>query len=223
MNLLEMYIKGGVVMHPILLLSIVGLYIIIERWLTIRAAKPTSAQFHIKLRVFLESRSIQKARDYCLKENTPASRIVAAGLEKVSHGPSRVRQAMEDQGREEITTLERHLGILASIGGIAPMLGFLGTVTGLISAFQAVAAASGQPAPSDLADGIWEALITTVFGLVVGIPASGVYNYFISNIHGISASLERVGRDALDLIEECLFEGNALHHSVKTSEKESGL
>ncbi len=220
MNLVEMYIKGGIVMHPILLLSIIALYIMIERWLTIRSAKPSSAQFHIKLRVFLEAKSIQKARDFCIKENTPASRIVAAGLEKISHGPSRVRQAMEDQGREEITTLERHLGILASIGGIAPMLGFLGTVTGLISAFQAVAAVSGQPSPVDLADGIWEALITTVFGLVVGIPAAWVYNLFLSSIHGISASLERVGRDALDTLEECIFVNGNQPYTVEQSKKE---
>jgi biopolymer transport protein ExbB len=114
---------------------------------------------------------------------------------------------MEDQGREEITTLERHLGILATIAGVAPMLGFLGTVTGLVSAFQSVASAAGQPSPADLADGIWEALITTVFGLVVGIPVAAAYNYLLSQVQSITSSCERIARDTLDAIEEIIYHG----------------
>ena len=116
----------------------------------------------------------------------------------------RGRQAMEDQGKEEFSELARHLGALASISGIAPMLGFLGTVTGLIAAFQAVATAVGQPSPADLADGIWEALITTVFGLVVGIPAATAYNWLVNQIHVIAGSFERIARDSLDAIEESI-------------------
>jgi biopolymer transport protein ExbB len=206
MDLLEMYNRGGLIMHPILLCSLIGVYIIIERWLTLRDARPPRGTFQLKLRKMLESRNVQLAQEFCIQEKSPAGRIVSAGLEKIHHGPTRVRQAMEDQGREEITTLERKLGILASISGIAPMLGFLGTVTGLITAFQAVATASGQPSPVDLADGIWEALITTVFGLLVGIPIAAAYNYFVNAIHATAAHLERISRDALDAIEESLFE-----------------
>ena len=190
---------------------------IIERWLTLRRSKPPTGAFQLKLRKLLDSRDLKLAQEFCIQESSPAGRIVGAGLEKIHHGPLRVRQAMEDQGREEITLLERHLGIIASVAGIAPMLGFLGTVTGLVAAFQAVAAPSGQPSPLDLADGIWEALITTVFGLVVGIPAAALYNYFVNAIHTNSSTFERIARDALDAIEESLYEGK------KTSRDESVL
>lgn len=213
MELLSWFGRGGIIMWPILLCSLVGVYIVIERWLVLRQSKPPSGTFQLKLRKMLESRNVQLALEFCVKDGSSAGRIVGAGLEKVHHGPTRVRQAMEDQGREEIAYLERHLGILASVAGIAPMLGFLGTVTGLVAAFQSVAAAAGQPSPVELADGIWEALITTVFGLTVGIPASAAYNYLISQIQQISLAYERIARDALDAIEEFL------HVESKTSEE----
>jgi biopolymer transport protein ExbB len=88
------------------------------------------------------------------------------------------------------------------------MLGFLGTVTGLLSAFQSVASAAGQPSPADLADGIWEALITTVFGLVVGIPVSMAYNYLVNKVQVVASASERIARDTLDAIEEIIYGGN---------------
>ncbi len=214
MELLTWFDRGGIVMYPILLCSIVAVYIMIERWLTIRSAKAPSSAFQLKLRKMLESKNVQLAHEICIQEKSPVGRIIGAGLEKIHHGPSRVRQAMEDQGREEVTLLERHLGMLASVAGIAPMLGFLGTVTGLLAAFQAVAAAVGQPSPADLADGIWEALITTVYGLVVGIPVSAAYNYFINRIQIVATAYERIARDTLDAIEE------SIHMSSTESEKE---
>lgn len=204
MEIITWFMRGGVVMWPILLCSVVALYIIVERWLTFRNAKPPGGAFQLKLRKVLESRDVRLAQELCIQDRSPVGRIVGAGLEKVHHGPMRVRQAMEDQGKEEFTYLERHLGMLASIAGIAPMLGFLGTVTGLISAFQSVATAVGQPSPADLADGIWEALITTVFGLVVGIPAAAAYNYLVNQVHAITGSFERIARDSLDVIEESI-------------------
>jgi biopolymer transport protein ExbB len=204
MEIITWFQRGGLVMWPILLCSVVALYIVFERMLTFRGAKPPGGAFQLKLRKVLESRDVRLAQELCIQEKSPVGRIVGAGLEKVHHGPMRVRQAMEDQGREEFTGLERHLGVLASIAGIAPMLGFLGTVTGLIAAFQSVSTAVGQPSPVDLADGIWEALITTVFGLVVGIPAAAAYNYLVNQIHAITASFERIARDSLDAIEESI-------------------
>jgi biopolymer transport protein ExbB len=204
MEIFTWFGKGGVVMYPILLCSVAALYIVIERMLTFRGAKPPGGAFQLKLRKVLEGRDVRLAQELCIQEKSPVGRIVGAGLEKVHHGPMRVRQAMEDQGREEVTLMERHLGILASIAGIAPMLGFLGTVTGLIVAFQSVASAAGQPSPVDLADGIWEALVTTVFGLVVGIPAAAAYNYLVNQTQAIASMFERIARDSLDAIEESI-------------------
>ena len=207
MDILVWFQRGGVVMYPILLCSLIGVYIIIERLMILRQAKPPTGALQLKLRKMLESNNLQLAQEVCIQENSPIGSIIGAGLEKIHHGPMRVRQAMEDQGREEVTLLERHLGILASIAGIAPMLGFLGTVTGLLSAFQTVAAAAGQPSPADLADGIWEALITTVFGLVVGIPIAAAYNYMVHKVQIMSSSYERIARDTLDAIEEIIYHG----------------
>ncbi len=204
MEIFTWFGRGGLVMYPILLCSVAALYIVIERMLTFRSTKPPGGAFQLKLRKVLEGRDVRLAQELCIQENSAVGRIVGAGLEKVHHGPMRVRQAMEDQGREEVTQMERHLGILASIAGIAPMLGFLGTVTGLVVAFQSVATAAGQPSPVDLADGIWEALVTTVFGLVVGIPAAAAYNYLVNQVHSISSMFERIARDSLDAIEESI-------------------
>jgi len=202
MEILAWFDRGGLIMYPILLCSIVAVYIVIERLMTLRTARPPSGAFQIKLRKVLGEKDVRLAQELCIQEKSPVGRIVGAGLEKVHHGPMRVRQAMEDQGKEEITQLDKHLSVLASIGGIAPMIGFLGTVTGLLIAFQAVAVTSGQPSPTDLADGIWEALVTTVFGLAVGIPAAAAYNYLVNQVLSISGMFERVARESLDAIEE---------------------
>lgn len=222
MDLLTMFEKGGIMMYPILFSSLVAGYIIIERMMVLSRAKSSTGTFAMTLKVFLGKKDIEGAKDYCLQDRSPSGRVVFAGLEKVHHHPGRIREAIEDQGREEIARLERNLGILASVAGIAPMLGFLGTVTGMISAFQAVAASGGQVSPAELADGIWEALITTAFGLIIGIVAYAVYNWLVSKTQQIATQLERVGREALDIIEEELHvstatEGESPRHVVNIS------
>jgi biopolymer transport protein ExbB len=202
MDLLTMFDKGGIMMYFILLLSLLGGYIFIERFITLRRAKSSAGTFGMTLKVFLGKEDIEGAKNFCLQDRSPSGRVVFAGLEKVHHHPGRVREAIEDQGREEIARLEKNLGILASVAGIAPMLGFLGTVLGMITAFQAVAASGGQASPVELADGIWEALITTAFGLFVGIAVYGAYNWLVAKTQLIATQLERVGREALDIIEE---------------------
>lgn len=216
MEIFTWFQRGGIVMYPILLCSLAGVYIIIERWMMIKKANPPATAFQIRLRKMLEGKNLQLAQEMCIQEKAPIGRIVGAGLEKIHHGSMRVRQAMEDQGREEITLLERHLGILATIAGIAPMLGFLGTVTGLVGAFQSVASAAGQPSPADLADGIWEALITTVFGLVVGIPVAMAYNYLVTKVQVVASASERIARDTLDAIEEIIYGGTQQLNSNDT-------
>lgn len=208
MDLLTMFVKGGIMMYAILLTSLVAVYIFIERYLILKRSKPTSGRFEMSLRMMLAKNDIDHAKEFAIQERSPSGRIVLAALEKVHHHPGRVREAIEDQGREEVAQLEKHLGILASIAGIAPMLGFLGTVLGMISAFQAVAATGGQASPVELADGIWEALITTAFGLFVGIAAYGAYNWLVAKTQEIAMQMERIGREILDIIEEELHFSN---------------
>jgi biopolymer transport protein ExbB len=202
MDLLTMFEKGGIMMYFILFLSLVAGYIFIQRLMILARAKSSTGTFAMTLKVFLGKKDIEGAKNYCMQDRSPSGRVVFAGLEKVHHHPGRIREAIEDQGREEVARLEKNLGILASVAGIAPMLGFLGTVLGMISAFQAVASTGGQASPVELADGIWEALITTAFGLFVGIGTYGIYNWLVSKTQHIATQLERVGREALDIIEE---------------------
>lgn len=197
-----MFDKGGIMMYVILFLSLVAGYIFIERMLVLSRAKSSTGTFAMTLKVFLGKKDVEGAKDFCLQDRSPSGRVVFAGLEKVHHHPGRIREAIEDQGREEVARLEKNLGILASVAGLAPMVGFLGTVTGMIAAFQAIAASGGQASPVELADGIWEALITTAFGLIVGIPSYAAYNWLVSKTQQIATQLERVGREALDIIEE---------------------
>ena len=121
MEIITWFLRGGIVMWPILLCSVVALYIIVERWLAFRSAKPPGGAFQLKLRKVLESRDVRMAQELCIQEKSPVGRIVGAGLEKVHHGPMRVRQAMEDQGKEEFSDLERHMGVLASISTCLPL------------------------------------------------------------------------------------------------------
>ena len=114
----------------------------------------------------------------------------------------RVKEAIENAGRQELIKLEKGLSVLASVSGIAPLLGFLGTVTGMISAFMTIQNLVGAANPSDLAGGIWEALTTTAFGLIVGIIALGFYNYFVNYIKILVGDIENVANDVVDLIQD---------------------
>ncbi|MCK9211740.1 MAG: MotA/TolQ/ExbB proton channel family protein [Ignavibacteriaceae bacterium] len=202
MDLLTMFLKGGVIMYPILLCSIIGVAIIIDKFIVLHKSKVNVAAFMIKLRTLLKKHDIAGAIAFCSSEKTPAANIVKRGLKKIRFGHQRVKESLEDAGRQEITKLEKGLSTLATVSGIAPMLGFLGTVTGMVAAFQTIQDLMGAANPSDLAGGIWEALITTVFGLVVGIPALAFYNYFTEKIKKLVADIEVISSDLIDIVEE---------------------
>ena len=202
MDLLTMFLKGGVIMYPILLCSIIGVAIIIDKFVVLHKSKVNVAAFMIKLRGLLKKHDVAGAIAFCNGEKTPAANIVKRGLKKIRFGHQRVKESLEDAGRQEITKLEKGLSTLATISGIAPMLGFLGTVTGMVSAFQTIQDLMGAANPSDLAGGIWEALITTVFGLVVGIPALAFYNFFTEKIKKLIADIEVISSDLIDIVEE---------------------
>jgi biopolymer transport protein ExbB len=171
MNLLDMMFKGGVIMWPILGCSLIAVYVVIERYLVLRRAQVDVSEFMRKLRSLFHRGEFSAVLTYCEEKDAPVANIIRRGLLKHGEGPEKVREAIENAGREEVFHLERRLPLLASVAGVAPMLGFLGTVTGMIAAFHAVEVAGGVVSPGDLAGGVWEALLTTAFGLIVGIPA----------------------------------------------------
>lgn len=197
-----MFLKGGLVMLPILACSIIALAIAIEKFLVIRKAKINVPAFSIKIRGILKKKDVAGAMGYCMEEKSPISNIIRRGLKKIKFGRRRVLEAIEVAGKQEISKLEKGLSTLATVAGAAPMLGFLGTVTGMIAAFMKIQELQGSASPADLASGIWEALLTTAFGLFVGIPALALYNYFVSLIKKIVLDMERVATDVLDVLDE---------------------
>jgi len=192
---------GGYLMIPILLSSIIAVAIIIERIIVIRKSRLKPA-FMVKIRGMLKRENIQNAIEYCLEHKTPASNIIRKGLKKYHFGHERVREAIESAGGQEINKLEKGLMVLATISGVAPLLGFLGTVTGMIQAFMQIENLEGAANPSDLAGGIWEALLTTAFGLAVGIIAYTFYNFLVSKVKKIVLEMEVVSTDVVDTLEE---------------------
>lgn len=202
MDLLSIFLKGGWIMYFILICSIIALAVIIEKFIVLRKAKVNVPAFLIKIRAMLKKKDIEGAINFCMQDRTPVSNIVRKGLKKFRFGHQRVVEAIESAGRQEIGKLEKGLSILATISGIAPLLGFLGTVTGMISAFMKIQELQGSANPADLAGGIWEALITTAFGLIVGIPALAFYNYFVSAINKLVMDIELITNDIIDLLDD---------------------
>jgi len=202
MNLFSMFLKGGSIMWPILLCSIIGLTVIIDRYIVLHKAKINIPAFMVRIRGLIKKKDISGAISYCMEEKSPVANIVRKGLKKYKLGHERVKEAIENAGSQEISKLEKGLPVLATVAGIAPLLGFLGTVTGMISAFMTIQDLQGQANPADLAGGIWEALITTAFGLMVGIPALAFYNYFLSAVKRTVGDMETVANDVIDVIQD---------------------
>ena len=202
MDLLTGFLKGGLLMWPILLCSIITIAIVIERYFVLRQASVNVPRFMIQIRELMKKGDIVEAINYCSEINSPLANIVRKGLSKYQFGMERIKESIESAGKQEIYKLEKGLSVLATISGVAPLLGFLGTVTGMISAFMRIESLGGNASPSDLAGGIWEALLTTAFGLSVGIIAYLFYNYFVTRINKLISEMEITSTDFIDVLYE---------------------
>ena len=201
-SLLDTLILGGWIMIPIFLLSFVAIYLFVERLATIRKANADPEALTRHVRAYVQEGDVQGAMGYCESRDNPIARILRHGLERLGRPISEIQDAVQAQGKHEAFELEKRTELLASIAGIAPMLGFLGTVTGMIQAFQEIQALEGNVNPSVLAGGIWEALLTTAAGLVVGILAFFFYNFLLSRIRRLVNDMERSATDFIDLLQE---------------------
>jgi len=210
--------KGGWLMWFILLASIIALGIIVDRYRVIRKSKMNVPAFLVKIRGMVKRKDISGAISYCIEEKSPTANIIKRGLKKYHLGRERVQEAIENAGRQEVSRLEKGLAVLATIAGVAPLLGFLGTVTGMITAFMRIQDLQGAANPSDLAGGIWEALITTAFGLAVGIIAYTYYNYFVSKVNKLVLDMEVVSNNVVDILDE--ISGDELEPDEKDLEIE---
>jgi biopolymer transport protein ExbB len=201
-SLLDLLYLGGWVMVPLLILSVLTVYLLVERLVTIRQAQSDPEVITDRVRDYVRNGDVQGAISYCEKKDVPITRILKQGLERLGRPISEIQDAVQAAGKHEAFALEKRTNILASIAGIAPMLGFFGTVVGMIRAFQEIQNLQGNVNPSVLAGGIWEALITTAAGLLVGILALFSYNYLIGRIRRITNDMERSATDFIDLLQE---------------------
>lgn len=200
-SLLDTVIQSGWVMLPIVFLSVLTIYLFIERLVTIRRANTDPHQITKRVREYVQASDIRGAMGYCESQDKPITRILKHGLERLGRPISEIQDAVQAAGKHEAFELEKRTDILASIAGIAPMLGFLGTVTGMIRAFQQIQNLQGNVNPSVLAGGIWEALLTTAAGLVVGILAFFFYNLLLTRIKRLINDMERSATDFIDLLQ----------------------
>ena len=197
--------KGGPIMWPILLCSVVSFAIVIERLLQLRREEIDTKTFMEQISKSLKRNKIMEALDLCDRTNGPIAGILKAGILKHDRPRNEIREAIEDTAIHEVPRLEKNLPVLATLAHIAPLLGLLGTVTGMVNAFQIIenkATALNPVNPGDLAGGIWEALLTTVFGLCVAIPAYVAYNYLVSRVDGFVLDMERSATDLLNILGE---------------------
>jgi len=195
--------KGGPLMYVILLCSILALAVVLERLYHLYRAGIDTKDFMSKIAVSLKRNKIMEAIEMCNNAPGPIAHIMKAGILKHDRPRSEIKEAIEDAGFHEISRLEKNLSVLSTVAHIAPLLGLLGTVTGMVRAFQVIEekASSLYPVnPGDLAGGIWEALLTTVAGLLVAIPTVVAYNYLASRVDGFVLDMEKSATDLLNLL-----------------------
>ncbi len=199
----QWFMRGGPLMYPILLCSIIGLAVFLERLAFLRRKHLLPARFVRGVTRAWQRREFDSAWRLCQQQDVPLARILRAGLLKVKGEPQEVERAIEVTGAHEAGVLETNLRFLGAISNIAPMLGFLGTVTGLITAFNVIAV-QGTGDPKLMADGVSEALITTEFGLFIGIPALGAYHYLRGKVDRLLHEMETI---TIDLLSSSAFGG----------------
>jgi biopolymer transport protein ExbB len=195
---LHWFARGGPIMYPILACSIIGLAVFLERLAFLRRKHLLPERFVRGVTRAWQRGEFEMAWRLCQQQEIPLARILRAGLRKVKDAPQEIERAIEVTGSHEAGVLEANLRFLGAISNIAPMLGFLGTVTGLITAFNVIAV-QGTGDPKLMADGVSEALITTEFGLFVGIPALGAYHYLRGKVDRLLHEMEAITIELLSM------------------------
>jgi biopolymer transport protein ExbB len=202
LNFFTLALKGGIVMIPLAILSVIAIYIFIERYLAISQATKEEYNFMNNIRDFIHEGRIESAKSLCRNNQTPSSRMIAKGIVRIGRPLNDINAAIENVGKLEVAKLEKNIAFLSSVAGAAPMLGFLGTVMGMVRAFYNMAMAGNNIDISLLAGGIYEAMITTIAGLIVGIIGYICYNILVSRIEKVIFMLEARATEFMDLLHE---------------------
>jgi biopolymer transport protein ExbB len=199
---IELLLKGGFWLIPIAALSIVAVYIFAERHRTIKRASNLPIEFMDKIKSLVQEGDINGAKLLCSQTESPVAKMIEKGIHRIGSPLKNIEASIENVGKIEVYKLEKNLSLLATIAGAAPMIGFLGTVTGMIQAFIAIAQEEGSVSPKLLSTGIYEAMITTAAGLVVGIIAYLGYNFLVARVQKVIHSMEYTSIDFIDLLQE---------------------
>jgi biopolymer transport protein ExbB len=205
MNLWQVVSAGGPVMWPILLCSVFAVAIIIEKFWHMRKISIDTHDFLNNILDKMKRHQIKEALEVCDSTKSPVSRILKAGILKYDRPRPQIKEAIEDASLYEVPKLEKNLSALATIAHISPLLGLLGTVTGMVRCFQTIQAKATifhPVSPGDLAGGIWEALLTTVAGLIVAIPTFVAYNYLVSRINNFILEMEKAATELVNFLTE---------------------
>ena len=202
MTLLDFAIKGGWVMIPIVLLSFVAAYIFIERYYVIRKATKQDQNFMNRIKDYIHDGRVDAALALCRSTDSPSARMIEKGINRLGRPLQDISTAIENAGKLEISKLEKSFPTLATITGAEPMLGFLGTVIGMVQSFYAMALAGNNIEVSLLSDGIYTALITTVAGLIVGILGYFAYNTLVVKVEGVVFNMEATVTEFMDILNE---------------------
>jgi biopolymer transport protein ExbB len=202
LSILDLAIKGGWIMIVLGIMSIIAVYIFIERYLTINKASKEDKHFMNNIRDFMLNGRLDSALSLCRNNESPIARMIEKGLIRIGRPLNDINSAIENVGKLEVSRMEKNIAGLATIAGAAPMLGFLGTVTGMVIAFYDMSMAGNNIDIALLSNGIYQAMITTVGGLIVGIIAYVFYNILVARVEKLVFILEMRASEFMDLLHE---------------------
>ena len=200
--IMDLAIQGGWIMIPIVLLLLVSIYVFVERWIVISKASKNEAGLMYSIRDYILDGRLDSAKTLCCNTDTPTAHIIEKGIDRVGKPIENIKSAMEDAGNLEVAKLERRISWLSTTAGAAPMLGFLGTVTGMVRVFFDMASKGNNIEVGTLADGMYQAMVTTVAGLIVGIIAYICYNFIVARINQATHVFESRSAEFMDLLNE---------------------
>ncbi len=202
MSLADLYLAGGWVMHIISILSLAAIYIFIERYLVIRKATKNDNTFMNRIKDYMYEGKVDAAKQLCRSSNTPHARMIEKGISRLGRPLTDVTAAIENVGKMEIYKLEKTFPTLATIAGAAPLLGFFGTVIGMVQAFYEMSQAGNSLDISTLSGGIYVALLTTVWGLIVSILSYFAYNALVVRVEHVVFRLQATTEEFMDILNE---------------------
>jgi biopolymer transport protein ExbB len=201
-SVLDLAIQGGFMMIPIFILSVLAIYLFFERLMIINKANQNPEQFMNRVKDSVVRGDINGAKFLCAQQDSPVARMIQKGLSRIGSPLKNIEASIENVGKLEIFKLEKNLSAIATIAGAAPMMGFLGTVIGMVEAFIAIAQEEGSVSPKLLSSGIYTAMITTVAGLMVGIIAYLAYNFLVTRVQKVVHKMEYTSIEFIDLLQE---------------------